>query len=555
MAMSVAYENRLTIPQLDNAINVTKAKLSSLGDENDPRIQEKLKIMLEKFQKAKAKINRYYEKTVKKNPSIVIKRNQLRVIDTLKNPAAEARKNVKNPSNAYNALDAIEDKRGFLIAGVATAGTLGVLSTAEITLSAEVAKTLGLSSTNPTSLLKVVGAFLQQNPAIVVALGTTAAIVILAKMPKIRAAWNKSKVNKAALLDAENEIYDKANELNPEQQLLANIIKNKNNLKAIPNFAQELADHPALVTKISAILANPNDNSLDLSVKDSLLKFMHDNGLGSGLPKRNAYSPTKAILKNKLAGLELNIAENEASAYKEAKDIMDHNMASADYKHVVAINGSTDKVKDLYEILNDPSKCPATTTYTSPEGVSVSYANPAYLKLKAVADKVEAAVQSTRTTALSANATIGTDTKSITDHFTSNNIDALITSGSVSADAKADAQTLKDIKTSLDRGVDFNLSSFTIKASISGTEKTSLENYIKVLTEYRAQLTSAGHFTAAENAANTAARDSLGITGYEKAEQAALNAVQSKLGITDPAKRQAKLDEIVKTIESATMGA
>ncbi len=184
----------MTIPQLDKAIDVLKKKLADKDIQKNSTLVNKVNNLLYDYTKAKNKILRYYEKTLRKNPELVRgKKNTLTLIQVMRNGGKfknwmADRKEGKHEKWAYNFADFAKDinLKGLGIGVGVTLGAIGAM------------KAAGMQP-----FLTALSQFLTANPLISAGIAITSIAVIV---PKIAKTIQKVKNNKTAARELNSQI-------------------------------------------------------------------------------------------------------------------------------------------------------------------------------------------------------------------------------------------------------------------------------------------------------------------------------------------------------------
>ena len=246
--MIIGQENRMTIPQIDKAIErLDKLMNPGEGKKEPPaRVVEEYESYKKRLTVAKNRILRYYTRAKVKFPALATKKNILTVLSfTGKNMFKAWGKGgitqsigrginfLKQTANA--GIDFLEDNKGLIVGVGATAAVIKLSQTA-------------LGETVKNTLVT----FMETNPhfaALLNVVGVTAAILAI---PTIRSKI-RQKTNAATIARQElkNEVLDSTME-EPEHEIM-NFLDGKGELKQ--EHIEEVANNPELLQRFKTIVA------------------------------------------------------------------------------------------------------------------------------------------------------------------------------------------------------------------------------------------------------------------------------------------------------------
>ena len=248
--------NKMTIPELRRAKSICEKKIEE--NEDKPSVVNKLKLMVSKFEKAERIINRYYEKTIKRNPSIVHASRNMLTLAKIGKQMKDSGFSGKASSVAAFLTNANMGKVTLGV-GVAALG-FGVANTIAHAVTANLASTSAFAGKGIMGVifeaLKLIPGL---NPASIALLSVGAGLLIGRKLlPYIFRTAKKMSEHNTQIRKAENEIAEE--QYNNSQgfdnsSLLADAFK-KDRSKVV----SVLFDHPDMLKEYKKLLADKNSD-------------------------------------------------------------------------------------------------------------------------------------------------------------------------------------------------------------------------------------------------------------------------------------------------------
>ncbi len=254
----------LTVPQLDTIIGKLKNKLEKNEDiQRNPTLSSKINNLIYDYTKAKTKIIRYYNKTLKKYPQLVKgKLNTLTLVKIARMEGKEGKAiNLENKREkwAYNVADFMKDTKGLAVGLAVTSGVLGVANAIAMTQGTNIAaligqgltKAFGLESTTVSILGKqfasvgIANASAFASASLITAGVAIAALAIF--VPKIARMVKRIKHNKTVAREFSNEALLSTMDDELDLSKHTDVEKITNLLKSNPDLREYLSKETNLL--------------------------------------------------------------------------------------------------------------------------------------------------------------------------------------------------------------------------------------------------------------------------------------------------------------------